>query len=255
MPRTCTTRRRRTRSGTRGAPKQQKWDGTASGLKVDSVSASGPAMTITTKGGSSMASIVGTWNIVGVSWGGGPVLKAGPFTFNANGTWTYAFGGGRWAQIGDMVFWNFTNAAGLVYTANTQAASMTGIMGYLRRRHQRQLLRAALGPAAGAGRGGPGCGCRRRHRHPCARGRRRPPGGPGQLVTRYAVCGRPFEGAAATAQSLVGGEDVRWRWDHALAGLSDSANGAEGLLQTPRSNPYAPLAGGWLGAPSSGSVR
>lgn len=117
--------------GDTSAPNSKWWDGTASGLEVDSVSASGPAMTITTKGGSSMASIVGTWNIVGVSWGGGPVLKAGPFTFNANGTWTYAFGGGRWVQIGDMVFWNFTNAAGLVYTANTQAASMTGIMGYL----------------------------------------------------------------------------------------------------------------------------
>jgi hypothetical protein len=87
-------------------------------------------MTVTTKGAGPVAGIVGTWNVVGVSWGGGPVLKAGPFTFNADGTWSYAFGGGRWLQVGDQVFWNFTNAAGLIYSANTHPASMTGIMGY-----------------------------------------------------------------------------------------------------------------------------
>jgi hypothetical protein len=59
------------------------------------------------------------------------VLNAGPFTFNANGTWTYQSGGGRWLQEAGVVVWNFTNASGLVYTANTQANSMTGIMGYL----------------------------------------------------------------------------------------------------------------------------
>jgi hypothetical protein len=47
------------------------------------------------------------------------------------GTWTYQSGGGRWLQEAGVVVWNFTNASGLVYTANTQANSMTGIMGYL----------------------------------------------------------------------------------------------------------------------------
>ena len=58
------------------------------------------------------------------------VLKAGAFTFNADGTWSYSFGGGRWVQVDSTVFWNFSNAAGLVYTATVHADAMSGIMGY-----------------------------------------------------------------------------------------------------------------------------
>ena len=80
-----------------------------------------------------MTSIVGTWNIR-VTWGSGlgagKILKAATSTFNADGSWTYWGGGGRWVQVGDLVFWNFTNYAGLLYSANTQFASMTGIMGW-----------------------------------------------------------------------------------------------------------------------------
>jgi M6 family metalloprotease-like protein len=117
--------------GGASSPSSAWWDGAASELEIESVSAAGSSITITTKGSTAMTSIVGTWNIIGVSWAGGPVLKAGPFTFNADGTWTYQFGGGRWLEEAGVVVWNFTNASGLVYTANTQANSMTGIMGYL----------------------------------------------------------------------------------------------------------------------------
>lgn len=113
------------------APSSKWWDGTASGLEIESVSEPGDVMTVRTKGAGDMTSIVGTWNIVAVDWGcTGSVGNAGPFTFHADGTWTYQFGGGRWLQVGDMATWNFTNAAGLIYAANTNANSMTGVMGY-----------------------------------------------------------------------------------------------------------------------------
>lgn len=81
-----------------------------------------------------MTSIVGSWNMR-VSWsfgpGAGQVQKVpSPITFNADGTWSPV--GGRWVQVGDHVFWNHPIRPGLVYAANTQFASMTGIMGYLR---------------------------------------------------------------------------------------------------------------------------
>ena len=76
------------------------------------------------------SSIVGTWNIF-VDWGcGGSAVAASPFTFNADGSWTYAFGGGRWIQVEGMCFFNFSNAAGLVYAANVSKDAVLGIMGY-----------------------------------------------------------------------------------------------------------------------------
>ena len=76
------------------------------------------------------SSIVGTWNTF-VDWGctGNPIVAL-PLTFNANGTWTYSFGGGRWIQVEGMCFFNFTNAAGLVYTANVTKNALVGIMGF-----------------------------------------------------------------------------------------------------------------------------
>lgn len=76
------------------------------------------------------SSIVGTWNLF-VDWGctGNPVV-GGPLTFNANGSWTYAFGGGRWIQVEGMYFFNFNNPVGLVYTANVTKDALVGIMGY-----------------------------------------------------------------------------------------------------------------------------
>lgn len=88
------------------------------------------------------SSIVGTWNTF-VDWGvtGNPVT-ANPLTFNANGSWTYAFGGGRWIQVEGMYFFNFSqaNAAGLVYVANVHRDALSGIMGY-----------AVSGPNPGSG--------------------------------------------------------------------------------------------------------
>jgi hypothetical protein len=76
------------------------------------------------------SSIVGTWNTF-VDWGDtGHAITAYPFTFNADGTWSYTFGGGRWVQQEGMAFLTFTNAAGLVYAANVTADTLAGIMGY-----------------------------------------------------------------------------------------------------------------------------
>ncbi len=100
---------------------------------------------------SSATSIVGTW-IGHVAWGcsGPPVSNASTvWTFNADGTWTYEFGGGRWIQVEGLVAWNFSAdteeppivARYLVYTANVTRNALDGIMGY---------------PVAGAS---PGTGC------------------------------------------------------------------------------------------------
>lgn len=120
------------RFGAATGPDSKWWDGAASGLEIVSVSAPGASMTLTTDGGgSAMASVVGTWPVVAVDWGcSGSVLKASAFTFKSDGTWTYAFGGGRWIQVGGSVFWNFTNAPGLVYTASVNVDAMSGVMGY-----------------------------------------------------------------------------------------------------------------------------
>lgn len=77
-------------------------------------------------------SIVGTWQ-ASVDWGdsGSPVTTSSlVFTFKSDGSWTYAFGGGRWIQVEGLVAWNFTNAAGLIYTANVTRNALDGIMGY-----------------------------------------------------------------------------------------------------------------------------
>ncbi len=81
---------------------------------------------------STATSIVGTWNGF-VAWGdsGPPVSNASTvWTFHADGSWTYEFGGGRWIQVEGLVAWNFTNAAGLIYTANVTRNGVDGIMGY-----------------------------------------------------------------------------------------------------------------------------
>ena len=84
---------------------------------------------------SNATSIVGTWNGF-VAWGdsGPPVSNATTvWTFNADGSGTYEFGGGRWFQVEGLVVWNFTDGkepAGLVYTANVTRNAIDGIMGY-----------------------------------------------------------------------------------------------------------------------------
>jgi hypothetical protein len=99
---------------------------------------------------STATSIVGTW--VGyVAWGcsGPPVSNAATvWTFNADGSWSYEFGGGRWIQVEGLAAWNFSGDTGepqaaqyLVYTANVTRNALDGIMGY---------------PVAGAS---PGTGC------------------------------------------------------------------------------------------------
>lgn len=76
------------------------------------------------------SSIVGTWNLF-VDWGdGGTPVASNTITFNADGSWTYGYGGGRWVEVEGMYFFNFSNAAGLVYTANVTRDCVSGIMGY-----------------------------------------------------------------------------------------------------------------------------
>jgi hypothetical protein len=76
------------------------------------------------------SSIVGTWNIF-VDWKdtGSPTVGY-PLTFNSDGTWTYAAGGGRWIQMEGMCLFNFTDAPGLIYSANVTRDTLCGIMGY-----------------------------------------------------------------------------------------------------------------------------
>jgi hypothetical protein len=81
---------------------------------------------------STATSIAGKWNGF-VAWGdaGPPVSNASTvWTFNANGSWTYEFGGGRWIQVEGLVFWNFSNAPNLVYSGNVTRNAIDGIMGY-----------------------------------------------------------------------------------------------------------------------------
>jgi hypothetical protein len=84
---------------------------------------------------SNATSIVGTWSGF-VSWGdaGPPVSNASTlWTFKADGSWSYEFGGGRWIQVEGLVAWNFTDndePAGLIYTGNVTRNAIDGIMGY-----------------------------------------------------------------------------------------------------------------------------
>lgn len=81
---------------------------------------------------STATSVVGTWT-GHVAWGcSGPPVSDGStiWTFKADGTWSYEFGGGRWIQVEGLVAWNFTNANGLIYTANVTRNALDGIMGY-----------------------------------------------------------------------------------------------------------------------------
>jgi hypothetical protein len=117
--------------GDTSGPDSKWWDGGVSGLDLEQISASGTTMSFKAKGSGMAAGIVGTWNVIAVDRGcQGSVAKAPPFTFNSDGTWTYAFGGGNWIQVGGMAAWNFSNAPGLIYTANVSIDAMAGIMGY-----------------------------------------------------------------------------------------------------------------------------
>jgi hypothetical protein len=88
---------------------------------------------------STATSVVGTWNGF-VAWGcsSPPVSDSSTvWTFNADGTWTYEFGGGRWIQVEGLVAWNFSAdkeeplaQASLIYTANVTRNALDGIMGY-----------------------------------------------------------------------------------------------------------------------------
>ncbi len=125
--------------GDTSAPGSQWWDGTSSGLAIDSVSASDVVMTLTTTGGGGDdgggvigRSVVGVWEIVGITWEGDPgTYQTGPFTFREDGTWSYCWGNGTWFQYGDTVVWQFCGSPDLVYTATVQDQAMVGVMGYV----------------------------------------------------------------------------------------------------------------------------
>jgi hypothetical protein len=74
--------------------------------------------------------LAGTWSGM-VEWEpSGTYVSAGPWTFKTDGTWSYAFGGGRWIQVDATAIWTFSNAAGLVYTGTVSAGGLKGVMGY-----------------------------------------------------------------------------------------------------------------------------
>lgn len=75
-------------------------------------------------------SLIGTWGGM-VDWEPfDNYVSAGAWTFKNDGTWSYAYGGGRWIQIGDTAIWTFSNATGLVYTCTVAADGLKGVMGY-----------------------------------------------------------------------------------------------------------------------------
>src|ERR1044071_7881614 len=75
-------------------------------------------------------SIVGNWTVF-VDWGcSSQPADSGSATFKSDGTWSYAYGGGRWIQVEGMVIWTFTSAAGLSYSGNVTRSAVVGIMGY-----------------------------------------------------------------------------------------------------------------------------
>jgi hypothetical protein len=75
-------------------------------------------------------SVVGSWQNY-VHWNNLFVMKGEIFTFKADGTWTYTFGGGRWIQIEGMMFLNFDSTPKLVYAGNVTPDTIAGIMGIL----------------------------------------------------------------------------------------------------------------------------
>jgi hypothetical protein len=75
-------------------------------------------------------SLIGTWGGM-VDWEPfDNYVSAGAWTFKNDGTWSYAYGGGRWIQIKDTAIWTFNNAPGLVYTCTVTANGLNGVMGY-----------------------------------------------------------------------------------------------------------------------------
>ena len=75
-------------------------------------------------------SLIGTWGGM-VDWEPfDNYVSAGTWTFKNDGTWSYAYGGGRWIQIGEIAIWTFSNAPGLVYTGTVDANGIKGVMGY-----------------------------------------------------------------------------------------------------------------------------
>ena len=75
-------------------------------------------------------SLIGTWGGM-VDWEPfDSYVAAGTWTFKNDGTWSYAYGGGRWIQIEDTAIWTFSNAPGLVYTCTVSTSGLKGVMGY-----------------------------------------------------------------------------------------------------------------------------
>lgn len=78
--------------------------------------------------------IVGSWDLY-VNWScntpGTTATYASVLTFNADTTWTYSFGGGRWYQSAGMLIFKFTNYPELVYSGNNTQNAMVGIQGYI----------------------------------------------------------------------------------------------------------------------------
>lgn len=108
------------------------WDGSASGLELSDISASGQTMTFNGSKGGDGTGVQGVWDVVRIDWGcDGSVGTAGPFAFDSDGTWNYRHGTGKWSQVGDLVIFDFDAVDGLVYSAVVSADSMTGMMAYV----------------------------------------------------------------------------------------------------------------------------
>tara|TARA_B100000700_G_scaffold20903_1_gene20388 strand:- start:6190 stop:6624 length:435 start_codon:yes stop_codon:yes gene_type:complete len=81
----------------------------------------------------SSTSVVGTWRNH-VNWNcnsaGSTPITAALFTINADGTWSYPYGGGNWWQEEGLVIISFDSHPTLQYVGNVTKDAVVGIQGY-----------------------------------------------------------------------------------------------------------------------------
>jgi hypothetical protein len=113
-------------------PSSTGYNGVESGVAVSEITVGGSDMTavITVAGLPEPGGVVGAWDLT-VDWGNnGRPTSAATLVFNADRTWTYPGGGGRWVQAGDTVMWTVDHVDGLIYTGTFMRGYATGAMGY-----------------------------------------------------------------------------------------------------------------------------
>jgi immune inhibitor A len=128
--------------------------GADTGIAVTDIAVAANDLTavITVGGDAHTTSVVGGWHLT-VDWddGDGPI-SAGTLHFDADGTWTYPLGGGRWVQVGGTIMWNCAHAPGLDVHGDDDGGHGAGCDGVRDAAAQSGLGLLTAGPAAAGGR-------------------------------------------------------------------------------------------------------